>query len=96
MLALSEIDSVIADAAGVGSANTAIRRVMSEATTDSEGKDALRVTLVLSDNLKTVPDSILDLLVKIQHKLQDLGENRFPIVEFATEEELDSSADSES
>jgi hypothetical protein len=37
---------------------------------------------------------ILDTLVQIQDRLREAGEERFPIVEYATEEELAESGDS--
>lgn len=67
-----------------------LERVVTEPATDSEGNEALRITLVLKPDAakKLTGDEALDLLVAIQQKLRAAGEERFPIVEYATEQEL--------
>jgi hypothetical protein len=65
--------------------------------TDSQGHDALRVTIVIrpgaADKLKG--DSVLDTLVEIQDRLREAGEERFAIVEYATQDELETGGDSQ-
>lgn len=70
--------------------------VMSEPTTDSQGRDALRITIVIKPGsaAKLGGNAVLDTLVEIQQELRQAGEERFPIVEYATEEELQDSGDS--
>lgn len=65
-------------------------RVMSEPMVDSEGEDALRITIVIQPDAvdRITGDALLDTLVRIQDQLREAGEERFPIVEYATEEEL--------
>ncbi len=65
-------------------------RVMAEPTVDSEGEDALRITIVIRSGVvaKITGDAFLNTLVELQNRLRTAGEDRFPIVEYATEEEL--------
>ncbi len=87
-------------ARGVASAKLSpdiVSRVLAELTTDSEGGEALRVTIVIepgaANNLKG--DTILDTLVQIQDRLREAGEERFAIVEYATQDELEAGGDSQ-
>jgi hypothetical protein len=68
----------------------------SSATTTSEGRDALRITIVLTpgSTAKIQGDAVLNTLVQTQQKLEQEGEERFPIVEYATEKELEESGGS--
>jgi hypothetical protein len=68
-----------------------LERVVAEPATDSEGNEALRITLVLKPDSagELTGDQALDLLVAIQQTLRAEGEERFPIVQYATEQELD-------
>ena len=70
--------------------NDKLERILTQPTTDSEGKEALRITLVLKpEAAKTLTGAqALDVLVGIQQSLRREGEQRFPIVEYATEQEL--------
>lgn len=65
-------------------------RAISQSATDSEGKDALRITLVLKQEAvqSLSGDSALDILVELQNELDRQGEERFPIIEYATDQEL--------
>jgi hypothetical protein len=74
------------------------RRVFSEPIADSDGRDALYVTIVLRRGSadKITGDMALDTLVEIEQALRAAGENRFPIIEYATEEELEASDETES
>ena len=74
--------------ANLSSANfTSIR---SSTTTDSEGHEALRITIIIKPGAeaKIKGDAALDTLVQIQDRLRKEGEERLPIVEYATKEEL--------
>ena len=68
-----------------------LQRVVIEATTDEEGNDALRIVLVLTpESARAMTgDQALDVLVDIQKGLLREHESRFPIVEYATEAELE-------
>jgi hypothetical protein len=65
-------------------------RVESEPTTDSQGKEALDILIVITPGLEDnfTGDDVLDTLVQISDRLQRAGDERFPIISYATEEEL--------
>lgn len=79
---------------GLGKRN--IVRVEHEPTTDSQGRDALRVRIVLAPDAinKVANGAVLDALVKLQTRLGDFGDLRTPILEYATEAELEQDASS--
>jgi len=99
VLELAKVNEVVNKAAsatlkrGIG-----IRRVDSEPTLDSEGQEALHITIVLKGGSadKISGDTALDTLVRIERALREASEERFPIISFVTEEELESSGDTES
>jgi hypothetical protein len=76
----------------------AFDRAVSEPTTDSEGREALRITLVIAPGAtdRISGDAALNTLFHIQKRLNEAGDDRFPIVEYATSEEFAGDADSES
>jgi hypothetical protein len=96
MLTQSKIIEIARDAATANLTTSAVSRVISEPTTDSEGRDALRITIVIEPNAvgKLSGEAALDTLVEIQDGLREAGEERFPIVEYSTEAELQESGDS--
>lgn len=98
MIELREVDQVVEKAASVGLGRADVKRAFSEPGVDSEGREALRVTIVLGRGAmeRVSGDSALDTLVRIQRDLRGRGEERLPIVEFVTEEELEESGDPES
>lgn len=67
-----------------------LERVMIEPTIDSQGEEALRVTLVLDRQVaeRVTGDQALNVLRGIQQGLWNEGETRLPIIEYATEDEL--------
>jgi hypothetical protein len=75
-----------------------VSEVLTEPMTDSEGDEALRVTIVLEPGAanKLKGDSVLDTLVQIQDRLREAGEDRFAVVEYATQDELETGGDSQS
>ena len=72
--------------------------VMHAPTTDSTGSDALHITIVLTPGSAEAitGDLALNMLVEIREQLRKAGEQRLPIVEYATEEELTASDSSQS
>jgi len=80
--------------ANLTSAN--VTSVSSSAAIDSDGNDALRITIVIKPGSasKIRGDATLDTLVGIQDRLRAEGEERFPIVEYATKKELTASGGS--
>jgi len=90
MLDTQKITQIATAEAGKNFASASLERVITETGTDSEGKELLRIILILKpESVKNVTgNQTLDVLVGIQQKLQAEGEERFPIVEYATEQEL--------
>ena len=91
-----EIDRIARDVATANLTSSTVRNIITESAIDSEGREALRITIVINPGAATKikGDAALDTLVQIQDRLQKAGEDRFPIVEYATEEELQESGDS--
>jgi hypothetical protein len=90
---IREIAEQVASA-NLTSAN--ISSVSSSTAIDSEGHDALRITIVINpgSEAKISGDAALDTLVGIQDRLRREGEERFAVVEYATDEELNAGGDS--
>src|SRR6266508_2875866 len=62
-----------------------------EPTTDSQGREALKITVVIppgaTQKLKK-NGAVHDALVRLHERLREMGDDRTPIVEYATEAEL--------
>ena len=71
--------------------NENVIRVEYEPTTNSQGRAALRIKVVVAPDAtkKLANGSVLDALVKLQSRLDEFGEARTPIIEYATEAELE-------
>jgi hypothetical protein len=93
-----KINQIVREVAKANLAPYASGQVVNAPTTDSVGQDALRITIVIAPDAapKIKGDAVVDTLVQIQNRLREAGEERFPIVEYATEEELEVSGDSQS
>lgn len=98
MLNTLEIDKVIAETAEIILGRGRVSDVQTRVTVDSLGRDALSVNIVLKRGVfaKVRDQGVLPLLSEIQRRLQAIGEDRLPIVDFVTEEELDAIDDPES
>lgn len=98
MLDLADINRIVREVTDRNFASKAVQIIDSQSTIDSEGHDALRIMIVLAPDIakKLKGDAVLDTLVEIQDRLREAGEERFPIVEYATEEELEALGGSES
>ena len=96
MLDQAKVDQIAREAAAANLTSSAVTGVSSASTTDSEGREALRITIVLEPGAvpKITGDAVLDTLVQIHDRLRKAGEERFPIIEYATEAELQDSGDS--
>jgi hypothetical protein len=69
--------------------NKNVLRVNYEPTTDSWGRDALRITVVIAPRAaRRLAKGALDASIKLQERLQQMGDHRTPIIEYATEAEL--------
>lgn len=75
-------------ATALGSEN--VVRVEYGPTTDSRGHDALKITVVIVPGATEIlrKGASLAALVKLQERLSEMGEERTPIIEYATEAEL--------
>lgn len=91
MLAIEDIDRIVKEAASAAYRPAVISRVSSRPVADSYGDDALSVLIVFakgqSDSIDF--DAALDALVDIQRSLREHGEERFAIVHYATDEDLE-------
>jgi hypothetical protein len=91
-----QTDKINEAARQVASANLRPETIVSassEPSVDSEGRDALRITVVVKP--ETVADisgdKLLDVLVQTQARLQREGEERPITIEYATPEEVEQS-----
>ena len=96
MLEQEKIDQIARKVADANLPKHAVTRVSTALTTDSQGRDALQITIVLEPDAvpKITGDAALDTLVQIHDNLRKAGDDRFPIIEYATEAELQDSGDS--
>jgi hypothetical protein len=85
-----EIDSLAKQIATANLTSAIVTSVVSSQAVDSTGNPALQITIVLAPGStdKIGGDAALNTLVRLQQALQERGEDRFPIVEYATEDEL--------
>jgi hypothetical protein len=98
MLAVSEVDRVVDKAAAAALKKARVRRVFSSPTIDSDGHEALSVTIVLKigRSEQVTGASAGEAILRIGQDLLRAGEERLAIVHFITEEELDDDGDPES
>jgi hypothetical protein len=71
-----------------------VLRVTHDPATDSWGNAALRITVVVAPQAvnKLASGKTLDALIKLKQQLWQMREERTPIIEYATEEELSQDA----
>jgi hypothetical protein len=98
MLDQKTIDTIARQVAAANLSSANVTGVFSAPTTDSEGHDALRITIVLTEGSSDVISGkkTLDTLAQLQDSLQKQGEDRFAFIEYATDKEIDESGDPES
>jgi hypothetical protein len=98
MLDYLQISELIEDTANSKLGQGNVVRVMTEPGIDSEGQDALRITIVIAEGAvdRIKDDALLDNLLEIHDRLQEQAEIRTPMVGYATEQELAESGDAES
>lgn len=66
-----------------------ILRVELQPTTDYQGRDALKVAVVIAPGAtQSLKGRVLDALVALRKRLREMGDSRVPIIEYATEAEL--------
>lgn len=99
MLATARINDVVKKAAfSVLKRQAGLQRVLSEPTAGSQGQDAIHITLVFkAGGGRNISGAMaLDTLVEVEKALQAASEDRQPIIEFATEDELEAGGETES
>jgi len=96
MLDEKKIQEIAREIATANLASANISSISSSTGVDSEGHDALRIMIVITPGAeaKITGDAALDTLVEIKERLRREGEERLPIVEYATKEELEAGGDS--
>jgi hypothetical protein len=95
MLDETKIRQIARDVATAQLSSENFSSILSSSVVDSEGHDALRITIVIKAEAvsKITGDAVLDTLVQIRNRLLKEGEERFPLIEYATEKELSESGD---
>jgi hypothetical protein len=90
MLDISSIEKIAGDVVRTQVSDNALERIFAAPTTDSEGKEALRITLILKTDAarKLTGHQALDVQVDIRRRLLGAGEERFPLFDYATEQEF--------
>jgi len=97
MLTLSEVNQIAEKAAAAALKRVGISRVVTEPTVDSDGHDALKVLVVFRRGIteQATGAEVVRTFLKVNQDLEKMGEERLPIIEFATEEELESELNGE-
>jgi hypothetical protein len=95
MLTSEEVSQIVEAVASANLTPSVVRTVVTQPTTDSQGGDALRITIVIAPGVATsVPgNAVLDTLIMTQDRLREAGEHRLPIIEYAAEDELEDVGD---
>lgn len=90
MLEQKKIIEIAQKVAVANLSSSAVKSAMSEPAVDSQGREALRITIVIEPGAaeKFKGQAVLKTLVEIQNQLQKAGDERFPIIQYATEEDL--------
>jgi hypothetical protein len=90
MLSADKIEAIATQVAQANLTPQVVQRAISTPIVDSEGVDALLLTIVITaGSADTIDGSkLLDTLVATQHELQEAGEDRHAVLSYATEEEL--------
>jgi hypothetical protein len=97
MLPQAKINEIVGEVATAYLTSEIVDRVISEPSVDSAGNDAVKITIVIKPDAieRLKGDPILDALLAIHDKLNEAGEERFPMVHYATQAELDEVDESE-
>jgi hypothetical protein len=97
MLSPEQISQIVSDVVAAKTSPSSVRAVSSEPATAFEDEEAVRITIVLTPDAVTQLAAGLagDAVVQIMDRLRDAGEERFPLLQFATEQELEDVGDSE-
>jgi hypothetical protein len=88
-LELEQIDAIAREIAEKHLAALGVQKVVSEPAADSKGDEALRITITIHSSAKIAQSGgpLLDTLSEISSRLQEKGEGRFPIIQYAADDE---------
>ena len=94
MLEKLDIDRIARDVATTTLTSDGVVSVDSSPMMDSSGDAALRIRIVLTPESTAAISgrAALDTLLQLQQRLQASGDHQFPIIEYATPEEMESAA----
>jgi len=98
MLDQKKIDEIAREVASANLSPQFVRWVTSSPGIDSQGEEVLRILVVLEPNAvaEIQGDAVVDTLLQLHDRRREAGEERSPLVEYATEDELKDDGDSES
>ncbi len=98
MLQEDQIAQIVTRAVEANAAPNSVRRVMTEPAATFDGEEAVRITIVLTPEAvdQLANGDPIDVLSRIWDGLRSAGDERFPILQYATEAELEDVGDSES
>jgi hypothetical protein len=90
-----KIEDIARSVASANLRSSVVNTIVNSATTDSLGRDTIRITFVLTpgSSANIEGDAALRTLVEIRQRLESEGDERFPIIEYATQKELEESGD---
>jgi hypothetical protein len=90
MLDYSDVSKIVETSAKATLGDENVVRAFTEPGADSEGKDALRITIVVTpgaaDRIKGA--DVMKMLLDVHNRFDSKKEERAPIIHYATEEEL--------
>lgn len=98
MLEREQLKKIISDVVATHTTPGSVIDVMTEPATAFDGEEAVRITIVLTPNAVTQLEAgpAGDTVIQIMDRLRAAGEERFPILQYATEAELEQVGDPES
>jgi hypothetical protein len=90
MLELNKVTQISTEVARANFGPENVVRVESEPTVDSTGEEALEILIVVAPTLPDnfTGDDVVDTLVQISARLMEAGDERLPLIRYATEQEL--------
>lgn len=95
MIEHADIARIATEVVNANTAPQSVRSVMARSSTGWTGEDVLRISIELApaaaDKLRG--DTPFNILVQLQDRLQEAGETRFAIINYATTDELAAAGD---
>jgi len=93
-----ELRRIVHDAVAAHMPAGKLERVAVESYLNSVNEEGLNVTIVIPDDdpLPIDGQGVLDIMLEVFDRLQEAGETRFPVLSFASEDELAHCGDTDS